>query len=160
MYPGAHTTETILAAPFRSAVRLGAGHSFGSSAYSRVLRFPVIDGPPFAPASVIVKQRMVRTLARSSPSESVSWLIFNDWAGLQCFGQLVPSPLLVPSQYGGDGQAVPLVMKDVRPGIRLDHVLMGSDPVAAEVVLVAYVELHGRLYALTGACYELDVGEG
>lgn len=144
----ASTAEQILAAEFGGRFLLGEGHDLGGSARSRVLRFPVLEGPRSAPASIIVKQSASEVFDPSITTDA-TWLFFNEWASLQFLPQVVPHPPLVPALYGGDLQTGLMVMEDVQPSVRLDQLLLGTDPVAAEAGLLAYAELHGKLHALT-----------
>jgi len=79
---------------------------------------------------------------------SHSSMFFNEWVSLQFLRQVMPEPPLVPHLYGGDQQLGLLVMEDVQPSVRLDQLLLGTDPRAAEAGLLAYAELHGRLHVL------------
>lgn len=146
--------ESILAEMFGGRVRLGEGEELRGSARSRVLRFPVLEGPGVAPESVIVKHTNSETFAYE-PGNEAAWRLFNDWASLQFLGQVDASEPFVPAFYGGDPQVGLYVMEDLKAGTRLDHLLLGSDAEAAEAGLMAYARLHGRLHALT-AGHEAD----
>ncbi|EFH83846.1 hypothetical protein [Ktedonobacter racemifer] len=140
--------ESILSERFGGRVRLGEGEELQGSARSRVLRFPVLEGPDTAPESVIVKHTNSEAFARESGSDA-AWQLFNDWASLQFLGQVDASEPFAPAFYGGDAQVGLYVMEDLKAGTRLDHLLLGSDAEAAEAGLMAYARLHGRLHALT-----------
>ncbi len=45
-------------------------------------------------------------------------------------------------------------MEDIGDGTRLDHLLLGHDPQAAESGLMAYASMHGRLHALSMTKHE------
>ncbi len=141
-------TEQILMEKFGGAIRLGEAHDLGGSARTRVLRFPVLEGPPSAPASITVKQSASEAFDPTG-ADDAAWLFFNDWASLEFLSQIAAPLPLVPALYGGDQQGGPLIMEDLQPKTRLDHLLLGNDPDAAEAGLIAYAEVHGRLHALT-----------
>jgi hypothetical protein len=144
----ARRAEQILTETFEGSIRLGDGRDLGGSARSQVLRFPVLAGPSAAPASVIVKQSASQAFDPTSANDAY-WLFFNDWASLQFLSQIAVAQPLVPALYGGDRQSGLFVMEDIQQGTRLDHLLLGNDPDAAEAGLLAYAETHGRLHALT-----------
>lgn len=148
MITAARRAQQILTETFEGSIHLGDGHDLGGSARSRVLRFPVLAGPSTAPASVIMKQSTSEEFNPSSAADA-SWLFFNDWASLQFLSQIAAPQPLVPALYGGDRQSGLFVMEDIQHGTRLDHLLLGNEPDAAEAGLLAYAELHGRLHALT-----------
>ena len=95
----ASKAERILSDVFGSPLHVGEGHDLGGSARSRVLRFPVVNRPDGAPASVIVKQCASETFDPDS-ADDAPWLFFNDWACLQFLGQITDAPPLVPTLYG------------------------------------------------------------
>ena len=140
--------ESILSTNFGEPVHLGDGSDLGGSSRSLVLRFPVQDGPVTAPRSVIVK-RAISTNFDPDTSKEPAWLLFNDWASLQFLGEIAPSEHFAPAFYGGDRPAGVFVMEDIGDGTRLDHLLLGHDPQAAESGLLAYASMHGRLHALS-----------
>src|SRR5579863_5249994 len=127
----------ILTETFGETVYLGEGSDLGGSNRSLVLRFPVQSGPEAAPASVIVK-RTVSPNFDPDTSNEPAWLLFNDWASLQFLGEIAASEHFAPIFYGGDRAAGLFVMEDVGNGTRLDHLLLGHDPQAAESGLMAY----------------------
>lgn len=140
--------EQILTETFGETVHLGPGCDLGGSARSKVLRFPVLEGPASAPTSVIVKQANTDTFDPET-ANSAAWMFFNDWASLQFLSQIeMPTPL-APTFYGGDRQAGLFVMEDLGQGTRLDHLLLGNNAEAAEAGLLTYAEMHGRLHAQT-----------
>jgi hypothetical protein len=72
--------------------------------------------------------------------------LFNDWASLQFLQQLAP---LAPRFYAGDSDSTLLIMEDLGTGQRLDQLLLGDDPVAAEQALIDFASVHGRMHALS-----------
>ncbi|HEU5367780.1 MAG TPA: phosphotransferase [Ktedonobacterales bacterium] len=148
MLTAARRAEQLLMETFGGAIRLGEGHNLGGSARTRVLRFPVLEGPPSAPANIVVKQSTSEVFDPTS-ADDAAWLLFNDWASLEFLSQIAAPVPLVPALYGGDRQGGFLIMEDLQPKTRLDHLLLGNDPDAAEAGLIAYAEVHGRLHALT-----------
>jgi hypothetical protein len=142
-----HEAERILAETFGGEIRLGEGESLGGSARSLVQRFPVVEGPQSAPASVIVKESAHHQFDPASADDS-TWRFFNDWASVQFLDELAPQPPLVPALYGGSRETGLVVLEDVPSSVRLDHLLLGTDREAAQAGLLAYAEVHGRLHAL------------
>src|SRR5581483_445629 len=140
--------EQILSDRFGTRVYLGEGRDLGGSARSQVLRFPVLAGPAIAPASVIVKQTN-QAKFDSETANDAAWMLFNDWASLQFLSTLQPSVPFAPTFYGGERGAGLFVMEDLGEWTRLDHLLLGDDPGAAEAGLLAYTRSHGRLHVLT-----------
>ena len=142
---------SLLADAFGGSVYLGKGEDLGGSPRSRVYRFAVVDGPATMPASVIVKQAHSTTDAVFDPDSPrmPAWTLFNDWAALQFLSQAVPDGAPVPRFYAGDRTRGLFIMEDLGRGERLDHLLLGNDPGAAETALVEFAALHGRLHALT-----------
>ncbi|MBA2392293.1 MAG: hypothetical protein H0V70_06050 [Ktedonobacteraceae bacterium] len=133
------TTERLLSDAFGGAIRLAEDEDLTASGRAGVYRLRVLSGPDNAPDSAIVKQ------ARKYPAGT----FFNDWASLQFLSQVVPDISFAPRFYAGDvGQGI-FVMEDLGKGQRLDHLLLGNDPVAAEAALIEHATLHGRLHALT-----------
>jgi len=140
--------ERVLTEYFDATVRLGEGRDLGGSARSKVWRFPILEGPVAAPASVIVKQPNGETFEPDVVNDA-AWMLFNDWASLQFLRDLETSAPLAPVFYGGARDAGLFVMEDLGDGTRLDHLLLGADPRAAEAGLLAYATVHGRLHALS-----------
>jgi Phosphotransferase enzyme family len=144
--------ESILTETFEESVRLGEGSDLGGSKRSLVLRFPVLDGPMTSPESVIVKRAAAANFDPDTSNEP-AWLLFNDWASLQFLGEIeiAASEHFAPTFYGGDRSAGLFVMENLGEGTRLDHLLLGNDPEAAESGLMTYASIHGRLHALSMA---------
>jgi hypothetical protein len=134
------TAECLLSDVFGCSIRLGQDEDLTSSKRASVYRLQVLNGGGNVPSSVIVKQ------GRSVP---VSALFLNDWASLQFLQQVVPSVPFAPHVYAGDVEQGLFVMEDLGTGQRLDHFLLGDDPVAAETALIEHATLHGQLHALT-----------
>jgi len=140
--------ERILSAAF-GTVRLDAGKPLDISDISdrsNLFRFQVLDGPMSAPASVIVK----RTVAMGDESDDPdrpggpASRLFNEWASLLFFNEVVPDRPLAPRLFGGDRDAGILVMEDLGPVAGgLTDLLLGDDPVAAETDLTAYAATVG-----------------
>jgi len=142
------TTERLLSDTFGGTIHLAEGDDLTASGRTSVYRLRVLVGPDNAPTSVIVKQ------ARKYPAGT----FFNDWASLQFLSQIIPELSLAPRFYAGDVKQGIFVMEDLGKGQRLDHLLLGNDPVAAESALIEHATLHGRLHALTiGKQAEYDV---
>ncbi|HEY1354241.1 MAG TPA: DUF2087 domain-containing protein [Ktedonobacteraceae bacterium] len=140
--------EHILAEVCGAPVRLGSGADLGGSARSRVVRFPIRQGPASCPASVIVKQANTETFEPDT-ANNTTWWFFNDWASLQFLNQLETPTPLAPRFYGGNRQAGLFVMENLGQGRRLDYLLLGNNAEIAEAGLLAYAKMHGCLHALT-----------
>lgn len=139
--------EQILSQKFGGKVRLDAGQDLGGSQRNLVLRSKVLEGPPSAPESVIIKQ--ANGFLLHSPNQA-NWEIFNDFASLQFLPLLTDGGTpLAPAFYSGDQTAGLYVMEDLGTGTRLDHLLMSQDTARAEEGLLAYATLHGHLHALS-----------
>lgn len=143
--------EKLLSATFGGSIHLDAGDDLGGSNRSLVYRFNVLDGPGDAPASVIVKQAHSTADALYQPDRPTlpAWTLFNDWASLQFLSQLANSRKLAPQFYWGDRATGLFIMEDLGSGLRLDQFLLGNDPAAAELALIEFAAIHGRLHAMT-----------
>lgn len=130
------TAESLLTKTFGGPVRLRRADNLGGNSRSNVYRFVVLDGSSKAPKSVIVKQAQ----------GAYASMLFNDWASLQFLQQLIP---LAPRFYAGDSDSALLIMEDLGTGKRLDQLLLGDDPVAAEQALIDFATVHGRMHALS-----------
>lgn len=145
------TAEKVLLEARGGKVRLGAGEDLQGGTRSQVYRFKVLDGPSGMPASVIVKQVKSTEKAPYAPDNATipAWTLFNEWASLQFLGEIAEGVSFGPRFYGGNRAAGLIILEDLGRGTRLDELLMGSEPVAAEAALVEYAEVHGRLHAAT-----------
>ncbi|HEU5229404.1 MAG TPA: hypothetical protein VFU49_16420 [Ktedonobacteraceae bacterium] len=143
--------EKLLSATFGSGIRLDAGDDLGGSNRSLVYRFHVLDRPGATPSSVIVKLAHSTADAVYQPDSPTipAWTFFNDWASLQFLSQLPNDVKLAPQFYCGDRASGMFIMEDLGSGQRLDQLLLGNDPAAAESALIEYAAIHGRLHALT-----------
>jgi hypothetical protein len=144
--------EKLLFEVFGGIVRLDEGDKLGGSNRTQVYRFNVVEGPGDVPATVIVKQAHSSAHAAYSPDTGTipAWTFLNEWAGLQFLCQITADAVpFGPKFYVGDRAAGLLVMEDIGQGRRLDHFLLGNDPVAAEKALIEFAALHGRLHALS-----------
>ena len=133
------TAERLLSATFGSVIHLAEDDDLTASGRTNVYRLRVLVRPDTAPSSVIVKQ------VRKYPAGT----FFNDWASLQFLIQVIPDISFAPRFYAGDAAQGMFVMEDLGKGQRLDHLLLGHDPVATEAALIQYATLHGRLHAST-----------
>src|SRR5215469_15822462 len=83
--------------------------------------------------------------ARSERPETTKF--FTEWACLQLLNEIGVDA--APRFYSGDVEQGFLVMEDLGPGDRLDHALLGDDPVHARRTLVALFQTVGRMHAAT-----------
>lgn len=144
--------EKLLSEAFGGTVRLNNGDDLGGSNRTQVYRFRVLEGPSDAPTTVIVKQAHSTANAVYHPETATipAWTFLNEWASLQFLSQVeAPEVPLGPKFYAGERAAGLLIMEDLGQGRRLDHVLLGNDPAAAEKALIEFAALHGRLHALS-----------
>src|SRR5436305_190179 len=92
--------ERILSESFGSAVRLDTASQLDGSDRSHVFRLSLLEGPPDAPANVIVKRAAVGDDETYDPNAAAfpapAWRLFNDWAGLQFLGHVAGSNPLAP----------------------------------------------------------------
>ena len=144
-------TEKALSDVLNGKVRLDDGANLGGSNRSHVYRFNLLDGPQDAPASVVVKRAAIRGDESYDPgaNEGPAWRLFNDWAGLQFLGQVAGDASPAPRFYAGDREAGLIVLEDLSGGEQLDHILLGTDPLAAENALLGLATTLGRMHALT-----------
>ncbi|GAC1345438.1 MAG: hypothetical protein NVS4B7_10110 [Ktedonobacteraceae bacterium] len=145
------TAERVLSEAFGGTVHLGEGENLQGGLRSLVYRFNILEGPSHTPASVIVKQVKSTEDASYDPDSPTipAWTLFNEWASLQFLEEIANEAAFGPRFYGGDRAAGLLVVEDLGHGIRLDQLLMGSDPLAAESALIEFAAVHGRLHAAT-----------
>jgi hypothetical protein len=143
--------EKLLSERFEGKVRLGGAEELRSGGHSKVSRFSVLEGPQCAPQSVIVKQMVAleRDGQYSSPPDGPARRLYNEWAGLQFLTEISGGASPTPRFYAGDRDQGLVAFEDLGAGKRLDHVLLGDDPNAAEAMLVAFAETLGRMHALT-----------
>lgn len=144
--------EKLLSEEFGATVRLDEGDDLGGSTRTKVHRFRVLEGPGDGPATVIVKQAHSTEGAVYAPDQATipAWTLFNEWASLQFLSQIAGDDVsLGPTIYVGDRAAGLLIMEDLGQGVRLDHVLLGDDPLLAEKALVEFAAIHGRMHALS-----------
>lgn len=144
------TAARLLSEAFGSTVRLGEGQDLGGSRRTEVYRFPILNDGSDLPTSVIVKQAHSTPNAIYNPELAIepAWTFFNDWASLQFLSQVAGEASLAPRLYAGNRAAGLIVMEDLGEGQRLDHFLLGDDPLVAEEALVEFAALRGRLHAL------------
>jgi hypothetical protein len=143
----------ILAEAWGGPVRLGNSEEMKGSKRLLVYRCVIEEAPHGRPSSVIVKY--VNLQPPDPPGEQkleiTPALINRDWAGLAFLNELQLAEPLAPRLYGGSKKHGLLVMEDLggSSGYRLDHLLQGNDPQAAEESLLALMSSVGRLHALT-----------
>jgi hypothetical protein len=107
--------KRILAETFGGPVMLGAGQEpKHGSGRSSVLRYPVLDGPDGAPASVIIKQVKPHEDEPYDPdaADGPAMRLFNEWAGLQFLSALALPEAQAPRFYGGD-RTIGLIVRKI-----------------------------------------------
>lgn len=141
--------EALLSRAWDGAARLAAGDDLGGYSRTAVYRCRVPAGPPSAPASVVLKcPRDAAAYDPDAPGD-LAWSVLNEWAGLEFLRMIDEGKPIEPALYGGDHASGLLVMEDFGAHGRLDQLLLGDDPRAAEEGLVAYARALGRLHART-----------
>lgn len=143
--------EQVMAARFGGKVRLALGDKEGLNRRDYVHRLNVVQGPPEAPQTLIMKQarRRADQPYASDEAEGPASRLFDEWAGLQFLGEVGGDSPLAPRLYGGDRDAGILLMEDFGTGMRLDHALLGQDAAVAAHTLVALSRTVGRMHAQT-----------
>jgi hypothetical protein len=131
--------ERLLAAAFGGPTRLG--HGVPLHGRPNVLRIPLLQGPPGAPATVVLKRTV------GSPGTPAR-LLHNEWAGLTLLGRLATDAPVAPRLYGGDRAAGFLLLEDLGEDT-LDRVLAGGDPRRAAAALVGLATTLGTMHART-----------
>ncbi|HTK09629.1 MAG TPA: hypothetical protein VL485_20835 [Ktedonobacteraceae bacterium] len=141
----------LLTEQFSAPVRLGEPQNNSGSNRARVYRCHVLEGPASTPTSVIVKRAYTVPPAQYNPDSNTmpAWTFLNELASLQFLRQYVPEISFVPRLYCGDRASGIMIMEDLGSGKRLDHLLLGNDPQAAEQALLDYARVHGILHAQT-----------
>lgn len=143
--------EQILAAGLGGPVRLGPGTPLRDQV--NITRAPLLDGPPGAPATVVIKAATPRDERAFDPDAtdflSLAVRLFNEWAGLQLLQESGITPPVAPRFYGGDRALGFLIQEDLGAGQGLDHLLLGDDPAAATNALLALAAALGRMHAAT-----------
>src|SRR5258708_30747565 len=145
------TAERVLGEALGERVSFDPGEVRQDGIRSLHYRFRLLEGPSHAPTSVIVKQVKSTDQAPYTPTSATipAWTFFNEWASLQFLSDRTNGNAFGPRFYGGDNARGVIVMEDLGPGKRLDHYLMGNDPIAAESALIEFAAIHGRLHAAT-----------
>jgi hypothetical protein len=149
----AEVAGNLLSEKFGGSIRLRKGKTFVTGG-SIVVRCDVIDAPPHAPASVIVKKtREDEFKYRPESSEtpnSAHWLL-NDWAAAEFLSNISSTIPLSPLLYGGSREYGLIVLEDLGDGEAPNtfDALRGDDPELAEQTLIEHVSLVGQLHAAT-----------
>jgi hypothetical protein len=137
----ADTVTDQLLTRFGARVPLGMAETLAGSDRTQVWRVSLSAFATDIPASVVVKR-----LNPDNATPLSEWAFWNDWASLtflQDFGSFAPRFL------AGDNAARLFIMEDLGSGMRLDHALLGADPLIAEAYLLDYAAIHGRMHART-----------
>jgi hypothetical protein len=137
----------LLSQQFSQPIRLGAGTRLRSSDRSQVYRCSLIDAPPGAPASVILK-RATRPYGATAAG-AVDGSVWQDWAGLRLLGDLSAGDPLAPRCYTGDQAAGLIVLEDIGAVPNLRDALAGDDTAQAGQGLVQLFATLGKLHART-----------
>lgn len=119
--------------------------------YSSVYRLCLLEAPPQSPQSVIVKQIKNRNTAFDTfgPRLNPPQRFFNEWAALQFLPEVMKDDSPAPRLFGGNREQKMIVIEDFGRGQTITHLLLGNDPIAAEIGLVEIMQLLGRIHAKT-----------
>lgn len=149
----ASLVEEILGAQWGGKVRLGNSEEMKGSKRLLIYRCTLVESPAGKPNSVIVKHVNYSPPAgaHDEDTEITPAIINKDWAGLVFLNELDLAGTLVPRFYGGSKEIGLMVMEDLgsSDSNRLNLLLQGNDPLAAEAGLMALMRSVGRLHALT-----------
>ncbi|MFV2069988.1 MAG: hypothetical protein ACC645_23730, partial [Pirellulales bacterium] len=144
------SAERVLTDRWGAALRLGDVQRLSEPRRRNLLlRCGVLEGPPQAPSSVILKRARRRRYDPDDPNSRPAVGLFRDWAGLEFLGSLGPELKACPKFYGGDREAGFFIMEDLGASQDLDHVLTCGSAEQARHVLVLLAESLGRMHALT-----------
>ena len=145
------TAERVLGEALGESIMFDTGEVLQDGIRSLTYRFRLLEGPSYAPISVIVKQVKSTDQAPYAPKSATlpAWTFFNEWASLQFLDNRASEHAFGPRFYGGDDAKGVMVMEDLGAGKRLDHYLMENDPLAAESALIEFAAIHGRLHTAT-----------
>ena len=148
--------EGVMTKTFGGDVRLGEGRRLEGQ--NNVMRFRVLDGPNRAPATVVTKRprgnRSFDPDQITGPDKLTGSVrgFYSDWTGGRFLTEIKSRSIGAPRFYGGDLRANLIAIEDlgdVTGSIRADHLLLGTDPVAAERALVSLWRALGGLHAET-----------
>ena len=143
----------ILAKTWGGPVRLGDYEEMKGSKRLIVYRCAVKEAPNGSPATVIIKHVNYEPPRQpgEEPAEVTPALIAKDWAGLAFLSELDLDEPLAPRFYGGSMAVGLMVLEDLggTSATRLDQLLQGHDPGAAETALLALMRSVGRLHTAT-----------
>jgi hypothetical protein len=164
----AAAAERLLTQSWGGPVRLGELEGiwvYPDECRRTVQRARVLDGPPGAPETVIVKRinwpdaydpdDIRPTGARSlsgqegSANPTLAWRLLCEWTATLFLGRFAGEPPLAPRCYGGDREEGFVLLEDLGEGRRLRDLLLGTDPEAAEAALLGYAQTLGRLHGTT-----------
>ena len=150
----ATAVEALLTASLGASVRLDGGAAL--SGRDHVFRFVVLDGPPQAPASVIVKRPRLSNGATfdADELEGAAPNLFNDWAALQYLSEATGDEPVAPRYLAGERASGLLVIEDLGAGESIDTFLLGADPTTAEDALLGLARTLGRMHARTAGRQE------
>ncbi len=141
----------LLSDHFEVPICLGEPQNNSGSNRARVYRCRILEGPAHVPASVIVKRAYASPPNRYDPDSGniLAWTFLNELASLQFLHEQMQSVTFTPRLYCSDRSTGVMVMEDLGSGKRLDHLLLGNDPVSAKQALLDYAQIHGFLHAQT-----------
>lgn len=146
--------EQMMSTALDQEIRLGSVTTQPSN-HGLVARFPLLNSPPNAPSSIIVKQVSSTFESPYDPdaNEGPAWELFNEWAGYQFLNAMTvdqpDSSPLAPRFYGGDRGRGFIVIEALTPRSQLDHILLGDDFEQAQTALTALAATLGRLHTTT-----------
>jgi tRNA A-37 threonylcarbamoyl transferase component Bud32 len=144
--------EQALSAVWGSDVRLSFEADFDE--HPHVARLTVIQAPPSAPSTVILKRWRVEGEERYDPSFSSGGL-FNDWASMEFLANVMGNEARAPHVYAGNQDAGFIVMEDLTGQYPLAEALRNGDSVEATQALIEYGKLLALLHGKTAGHFDL-----
>jgi hypothetical protein len=123
-----------------------------------IQRAAVREGPPGAPATVILKRihgddpydpRDLRLAGGGFYDATPAWRLITEWTATRFLSRFASDPPLSPRCYGGDLAEGFVILEDLGSGERLGDLLHGSDPARAEAALLGYATALGRVHGAT-----------
>ncbi len=150
--------QNLLSNTFGYPVLLSTGRTIPSR--SHIYRFNVINSSQNLTQNLLVKQTrdIQNHILTASGYPAQSWLLFNDWAGLQFMQQTFPDNSLSPRFYTGSREHGMIISEDIGPNKSLAPYLQGRNPLAAERALLQFAMSLGKMHAGTiGKQQEFDI---
>ena len=145
--------EEALTKSLGGPVRLQETEVLRKAYRNSVLRCAVVEAPPEAPASVIIKASVGEEETVFDPDRDLhgdpAWRFYNEWAGTRFLNDMSASSPVCARLLAGNRDAGVIVLEDLGTGKSLSDLLQGDDFEAAKNGLERYAASMGRLHAVT-----------